>query len=352
MRIALSRTVLPLFLLFSSIAVADARPEAVAAAPKFESELGKVERTLSEVSSSLEHQLQRDDAKAAEALFHLEQQTISLIQAAESGEIALHGLSHEQTVGSLRAMLQRVLRYEERVRDHAQVTLDRVLPGEPERRLVIKNGLSVSSNKRVLLDGYRPLYRQGTPKPGEAPKSDADRLDEMRGDFLAKGGVVNRDIKRLGVRYLDGLPSGQLAEWTQLNRDDITITTQGAKHPVIGGGKAVRGAGSMKVYRDAKGEIAVAVVSNSSGNYKPGVGSVEGLVQKLVDLGVPPDRIVTTSIVPGEPEILKLLLKAKGYSKDVINARAELLRAPYKVPRTTAKLAPTPKAPVVARRAR
>ena len=260
-----------------------------------------LEQDLGVVAGKLESLLATDDVHAAELTFDLERRAIALLQYAESGDLASQGLTHEQTTGGIRSMLQRILRYQERVKDHAQDKLDLVLPGEPGRKLSMMRGS----------DKFGPLFRQGTPKPGETPVSDAQRLTEMQQDFIAKGGNLKRDIKLLGIRYLKKLSSGQLAEWTQLDGDRISITSAGAKHPVIGGGKRVRGAGSMKLYRDGNGEVALVIVSNSSGNYKPGVGAVEGLVGKLVELGIPEERILTTSVVPEEPELVKLLLKAR-----------------------------------------
>jgi len=283
----------------------------------FEQAREVLDAQLSHVASNLEGLLASNDVKAAEALYGLERSAIALLQHIESHDIASQGSTHEETVGGVRSMLQRILRYQERVKDYAQEKLDRVLPGEPERKLVFLRGK----------DRYTPLFRQGTPKPGEAQASDADRYAEMKQDFVAKGGDLKRDIRLLGIDYLRRLESGQLAEWTQLGESKISITTEGAKHPVIGGGKKVRGAGSVKVYRDHEGEVVVAIVSNSSGNYKPGVASVEGLVQKLIELGVPEARILTTSVVPAEPELVKLLLKARlDMTKEQINEHVAQLK--------------------------
>jgi hypothetical protein len=73
----------------------------------------------------------------------------------------------------------------------------------------------------------------------------------------------------------------------------------------------------MKIIRGDKGEIVMVIVSNSSGNYKPGIGSTIGLINKLEKIGVPSRRIALTSVLPGEPVLLKLLLKSKKkYGKD------------------------------------
>ena len=41
-------------------------------------------------------------------------------------------------------------------------------------------------------------------------------------------------------RYLDAVRSGELIEWVQLGKR-VRLTTAGAKHPVMAGGKSVRG---------------------------------------------------------------------------------------------------------------
>ena len=318
--------VLPILAALSAAARADEpTPEAPAPPPVVDAINGKeafeqtrtaIEADLSEVSSQLEHNLEHDDVAAAEQLYRLERRLIHLLQYAESGDLASLGLSHEETTGGIRSMLQRVLRYQERVKDHAQQKLDKVLPGEPGRKLFQIDGK----------DHYGPLFRSGTPKPGEEPASDEQRLAEMQKDFTDKGGDVKRDIKLFGLRYLRALPSGQLAEWTQIDEQRISISMRGPKHPVIGGGRKVAGAGSLKVYRDSAGEVVLAIVSNSSGNYKPGVASVEGLVAMLVDLGVREERILTTSVVPEEPELVKLLLKARMVDKQQIDEHVRALR--------------------------
>ena len=118
----------------------------------------------------------------------------------------------------------------------------------------------------------------------------------------------------------------------QLGADHVRITTEGAKHPVIAGGHSGRGAGSLKVYKDASGEIVLAIVSNSSGNLKPGVAATEGPVQRMMALDVPESHILTASVIPEEPELVKLLLKSKKtYSKEQINeyvAKLQVRTAP------------------------
>jgi len=94
----------------------------------------------------------------------------------------------------------------------------------------------------------------------------------------------------------------------------------------------------MKIFKDAKGEVVLAVVTNASGNYKPAHSSTEGVVQKLRSLGVPASRILTSKMTPGEGDNVKLLLKSRGMPKDQIKIRIARLRdgqALGKLPRAT-----------------
>jgi len=211
-----------------------------------------------------------------------------------------------------------VLLLQERVLEHTLVQLDRALPGEPLRELWAREGI----------DLYRPLYRTGTPDPSRPrPSREEGRqvLARMQQDFFDEGGADD-DIIWFGPRFLENVGNGELVEWVQLG-ERIRVTAAGAKHPVIADGASVRGAGSVKIYKDSQGEVILAVVSNSSGNYKPGVGSTIGLSDKLEELGVRRDRIVQTTILPGEPVLVKLLLKAKKtFSKEEIGQRVALLK--------------------------
>jgi hypothetical protein len=240
-------------------------------------------------------------------------------------------------MAATRLLYQRILTLQEAVRDHAQKELDRVLPGEKPAEHFSRNGY----------DLYRPVYRPATPVPGAPPTPSKEAHAAMVEEFTSKGGSL-KDIHWLGPRFIDNLTSGQLAEWVQLGEKSVRITTSGAKHPVIGGGHAGRGAGSLKVYKNSRGEEILTVGSFSSGNYKPGVGATEGLTQNLVRAGIPEDHILVTSIIPEEPELVKLLLKSKlTYSKEQINDHVRDLKARTQ-PTPIVFNAPRPAAPVPA----
>jgi len=277
----------------------------------------RLSREVSRIAGGLETSLLRDDVKTATQLYRLEMKAVGLLARNAELDYADHE-EKAQWMSSIRSLHDDVLLLQERVLEHTLDKLDRVLPGEPNRDLWAREGI----------DLYRPLFRTGTPDPGRPrPTREESRqvLARMQQDFL-DGGGSDDDINWFGPKYLENVGSGELVEWVQLG-ERIRVTAAGAKHPVIADGSSVRGAGSMKIYKDSKGEVILAVVSNSSGNYKPEVGSTIGLSDKLEELGVRRDRIVQTQILPGEPVIVKLLLKArKTYSKEEINEKVGRLK--------------------------
>src|SRR5690606_24734402 len=251
-------------------------------------------------------------------LYQIEMDSLTLIHQAESMKFK-DPVAKERTLSKLIAVHGDILRLQERVLDHTIDELDRALPGEPAREQWAREGV----------DLYRPLFRQGTPDPSAPPPTREEGRQvfaQMQQDFAAEGGSRSQ-INQLGPRSLERAVSGELIEWVQVG-NRIRMTSAGAKHPVIADGSSVRGAGSMKIYKNAAGEVILAVVSNSSGNYKPGVGSVFGLIEKLEALGVRRDRIVETRILPGEPVLVKLLLKSKKkFSKQQINQKVARLKS-------------------------
>ena len=277
----------------------------------------RLSREVSRIAGGLETSLLRDDVKTATQLYRLEMKAVGLLARNAELDYADHE-EKAQWMSSIRSLHDDVLLLQERVLEHTLDKLDRVLPGEPNRDLWAREGI----------DLYRPLFRTGTPDPSRPPPTREESrqvLARMQQDFL-DGGGSDDDINWFGPKYLENVGSGELVEWVQLG-ERIRVTAAGAKHPVIADGSSVRGAGSMKIYKDSKGEVILAVVSNSSGNYKPEVGSTIGLSDKLEELGVRRDRIVQTQILPGEPVIVKLLLKArKTYSKEEINEKVGRLK--------------------------
>jgi hypothetical protein len=270
-------------------------------------EVGKLAR-------GLETSLLRGDVNTASQLYRLEVKSVRLLQQIYAGTYA-DPTKQLSALSVQKALHADILRLQERVLEHALKKLDVAFPGEPMREMWAREGI----------DLYRPLFRQGTPVPGAPPIPGKQILTQMQRAFLDDGGSFD-DIKWLGPRALGMIESGELVEWVQLG-ERFRLTAAGAKHPVIADGASVRGAGSLKIYRNAQGTPILAIVSNSSGNYKPGIGSVFGLTAKLEELGLERDQILETEILPGEPVLVKLLLKAqRRLAKDQIEERVATLK--------------------------
>lgn len=270
------------------------------------SEHRAVRQQLGKIASGIETALEKNDVKLAERLYKLEVHTMNLLVRTADAKYR-SGKSRETALADVRTTLRQVLRMQERVLHHTLNELDKALPGEPHRELWAKNGV----------DLYRPLGRAETPKPGQAAPTRGDAIRDMRNASQDE----MSEIHYMGKKNIEKIRSGQLFEWVQVGKR-VRWTAAGAKHPVIaleGREKkaknpkpvSVRGAGSSMILRDSKGEIISAVVSDSSGNYKPGIGSTIGMVQKLEDAGVDNRAITITRVLPGEPVLVKLLLKSK-----------------------------------------
>ncbi len=305
----------------SALARAEATGD-VTPATQVEKDRESLSRQMYDLADGLEHDLNSDDVKVAEALYRMERSALGLL--VESGSVAYpSGKARDASQDNIRALVGRILRLQERVQTHAIETLDRVLPGEPGQKLSALNGK----------DLYGPLFRRGTPQPGQHKQSEKEALAEMQAKSSAKG-ITKNDFTYLTRRAVLKMASGKLAEWTQRGKNRVRFTTAGAKHPEIAASmvsenlpRLVRGAGSFKVYKDPQGEVLLVVVSNSSGNYKPGAGATEGVVQKFMELGIPESRVLVTSVSPEEPALVSLLMKSKlTISDETIKARAETLR--------------------------
>ena len=285
------------------------------------------------VAKRLENALKVNDVKVASQLYRLEMASADLILRNSQVKFVDEAKQVEQA-SLLRAIHGDVLRLQERVLQHTLDELDRALPGEPHRDEWARDGI----------DLYRALLRSGTPDPNAEPRPRGEVLDDMLEDF-EEGGGTRDQISWLGPKYLKNAVSGELLEWVQIG-ERIRLTAAGAKHPIIAdtarsdssrNGTSVRGAGSLKIYKDAQGEVLMVVVSNSSGNYKPGIGSVFGMMKKLEELGIPRDRLLETTVLPGEPVLFKLLLKSKKLSKDAIAKRVDRLKAQVRSKRLAAQ---------------
>ncbi len=318
----------------------------------------EVRRELGALAQGLETSIKKNDISIAEQLYHLEFHTNSLMVKIANGKFS-SAKQKEAALADVHTTLRQVLRLQERVLEHTLAELDRALPGEPHRELWARKGV----------DLYRPLGRAETPKPGQPAPTRSDAIREMR-DGAAEKGAMSQ-IHYLGPKTINKIKSGELFEWVQVG-NRIRFTQAGAKHPVIaleGESKtsdqptpaSVRGAGSGMIFRDASGKIIAAIVSDSSGNYKPGIGSTIGLVQKLEKAGVPSRYISITHVLPGEPVLVKLLLKSKKtMSKDQIKehvaklesrVRTEVasLSIPARMAKATSPKTPKSKSPVRAK---
>jgi len=297
------------------ISLASADANSLLAAPKtVESWLFK--RRLAKVAQRLENALLTDPVGVATEVFELEVQSLRLLE--EVGIRKASSAKREHQLANSRATVQRVLKLQERVREFAIERADQVLSPEPGRTLQLGEG---------GVDNYAPTFR-GLQKPAEGgERTRTESMREMERGQREDKGVDTAHRRDLTRESLDELPSGQLAEWVQRGNDTISFSDTGAKHPVVARGADVPGAGSLKLFKSAAGEILLAVVAPTSGNYKPGLGATEALVQQLEAAGVPGSRILVTTASPADVSSIKVLMRVQGMEPKIIAKRLGALES-------------------------
>ena len=153
-------------------------------------------------------------------------------------------------------------------------------------------------------------------KPGYHSLSETQKyfVEKLRG-FVAKGGDF-RDIQIVSAPVLQSLKNGDLCEWVVDKFDVARLASSRAKvapgHTLLAWGQDALAAGSLRVFKDAKGEIQQAIVGTFSGHYRSGAAYAAKLVSHLVAAGVPLERIVVQGGEAGTPRTLEILYRTLG----------------------------------------
>jgi len=292
-------------------------PGSVNASPGKNPHAGKeLAERFSEAAKGIENLLVDHPVAAAAFVFELEIKALQ--ELTDVGNATnLDALAREEAMGDRRAIVRRILGLKERVRDHAIALADKVLAPEPPRKLSKSGGADV----------YAPIYRGLEPRKDGKPRTSREAIREMERKQRKKG-IDTSTVHAVNEDSLARLRSGQLAEWVQVVGEGITFNSAEAKHPVTARGSKVEGAGSFKLFKSDAGEIILAVVAPTSGNYKPGAGATEAVVQSLIASGVRESRIIVTTAAPADTASVKLLMRAEAYEPRRIKAEiADLIKS-------------------------
>ena len=285
-------------------------------------------RALARAAEGLESKLEKSPVLVASELYLLEIRALTLLESI--GNRGGSEVKRNEALSAQRSNIRRILRLSERVRKYAIEKADEVLTPEPDRQL---------SKNEEGVDLYKPIYR-GLPERKDGKERTGKEAIQLMENAQRKKGIDTSQVHNIGADSMAQLESGQLAEWVQLaGSDRIIFSKDGAKHPIMARGKEVRGAGSFKLFKNKRGEVLLAIVSPTSGNYKPGPGSTEALVQSLAKAGIPEGRIMVTETAPADTSTVKLLMRVMKHSKEQIKTRINKLERynPKKKQRTTMK---------------
>ena len=113
-----------------------------------------------------------------------------------------------------------------------------------------------------------------------------------------------------------------MISWAHRQSDDRVWVSTRAKHIVTADGEDTFVAGELRIYKNSRREVELAIFSNSSGSVKAGAGALEAPEHVLSRLDIPSARVLLTAQSPADPQLLKLLLiSSPALSKDDISAR-------------------------------
>lgn len=139
------------------------------------------------------------------------------------------------------------------------------------------------------------LYRNTMKKPGfHTPTEEERYFVETARSFIQRGGDPS-DIKPLSMGFINGLKSNELVEFVVDAVDVARVARDSGVSPghtlLSWGGDALT-AGTLRVFKNDKGELDKVVVGTFSGRFRCGADSLHHMVRHLVAIGVPPEKIL------------------------------------------------------------
>jgi hypothetical protein len=170
---------------------------------------------------------------------------------------------------------------------------------------------------------YSPNYRY---ERELTQKEQRELYKQKLKEFTDAGGSLD-EVKLMSVETISALPEKTMIEFVQMANGQIRFTQGSAGHILMARGNKVLSAGTMMIVKDKAGAPRIAVVSNSSGSYKPDLMPIEDLAQRIGRmLDIPAEQILITKGEPTTTQTVKILLKATGVDGDVIKTAVGLMK--------------------------
>lgn len=171
----------------------------------------------------------------------------------------------------------------------------------------------------TIRDDGRVVYSPNYRFEHELSQEERTKLfKEKLAEFQKNGGSLD-EVKVMNAESIGALPEKSMIEFVQMQNGQIRFTQGSAGHILMARGHDVRFAGTMMIVKDETGRPRMAVVSNSSGSYKPDLMATEDFARRVGQiLDIPGEQILITKGEPTTTQTVKILLKATGVDSDVI----------------------------------
>lgn len=193
-------------------------------------------------------------------------------------------------------------------------------------------------NEREPHNAVHPwqVFKDTMKKPGHHTReARLEYFQQRAAKFLNEGGSLAA-IKPVTPESLESFPSGRLLEFvvdafdTARLTDSETEPTPG--HTLLAMGNDALAAGTLRLFKDEKGEIESAVIGTFSGHFRTPASTLSHMARHLVAAGVDPEKIVIQGGEAGSARGMEVLQRTMGLSGADIQrdqARLDALAARY-----------------------
>lgn len=262
----------------------------------------------------LSHLADLDEIKQAEKIYYLEALTVGVLEK----------LLNDQSIKSdfeRTALLYEATRVYRDIRQHAERLyeimireIDRAKPGTSGIQLPTETSRGVR---------YAPNYRMERELTIEEQRI---LYQQKQAEYRAAGGDLS-SVKTLSRQTIKELPQISVVEFVEFANGTVLFTDGNAGHILMARGRKVATAGTMLLLKDNTGKVRLAVVSNSSGSFKPDLVSVDEFGHRLIEkLGLGVEELVITKGEPLSPQVVKILMKSRNEDPALIKEKITAIK--------------------------
>jgi hypothetical protein len=172
---------------------------------------------------------------------------------------------------------------------------------------------------RTEISDFESMYEANYRVDQDLTQAERDtRYQASLAAFEKKGGSV-QEIKVLTPELLKSFGPYTRVEYVWLLDGNIRVTEGNAGHVLLAEGKPVKAAGQIVMLKAGDGHFTFVALSNSSGNFKPDMMSVESFSKLLAKkLKIEPELMMLTKGEPMSTQAVKVYLKGEGVAPEMI----------------------------------